>query len=312
MNSIILKVFAIGIIPLCSCLLIEEENEIKEIENNAPTQEVEPHRYGGWYCPDNFTKFAPIALQNWSDVPVVQDRLPTEKEIEMGHSLISVDTVKYPNTRALNMKLPALAKHFNYSTQREEIIIVIQALNIEQDSIVGFRYLNGGNGSARLNEVDLITQKTASKYENGEYVCLNLEINAPKNKVWDLISKKEYENTFKTIFDKDKKLPSDWRQKSNINFTYLNHGEVANKFVSENFYGACYIQNDYQNNNYSEKLFLTRGKDADKTVFKIVCGPYLKDYQEQKAILERWTKKIKVESETVKRHPKVKPLLPGE
>jgi len=49
--------------------------------------------------------------------------------------------------------MPKLVRYYNEYSKREDLIIVIQAINVENDSIVGFRYLNGGNGSARLNEV---------------------------------------------------------------------------------------------------------------------------------------------------------------
>ena len=46
--------------------------------------------------------------------------------------------------------MPKLARFYNIHSGKRELVIIIQALNISNDSIVGFRYLNGGNGSARL------------------------------------------------------------------------------------------------------------------------------------------------------------------
>ena len=31
---------------------------------------TEPHKYGGWYCPDNLNGFPPVDITNWKNVPL--------------------------------------------------------------------------------------------------------------------------------------------------------------------------------------------------------------------------------------------------
>ena len=68
------------------------------------------------------------------------------------------------------MKMPKLARFNNIHSGKRELIIIIQALNISNDSIVGFRYSNGGNGSARLNEVTLLSDNEIEKISLSQFV----------------------------------------------------------------------------------------------------------------------------------------------
>ena len=63
----------------------------------------EPHKYGGWYCPDNLNGFPAVDISNWESVPVVNGRMATKEETHNGISLIFVDDLKYPNAKALDI-----------------------------------------------------------------------------------------------------------------------------------------------------------------------------------------------------------------
>ncbi len=63
-------------------------------------------------------------------------------------------------------------------------------------------------------------------------------------------------------------------------------------------YGCFYVQNDYENFNYTEKFFLVEDEKTGVTELKIVCGPYKEDYEIQKNILADWGQKVKEMSET--------------
>ena len=107
------------------------------------------HPYGGWYCPDNFG-FQPVNILELEQVPAIWDRLPTQEEARNGTSLIYVDSAKYPDAQVLEMELPRLAKVYMPFKEMSELIIVIQAVVIGEDTIVGYRFPSGGNGSASL------------------------------------------------------------------------------------------------------------------------------------------------------------------
>ena len=112
--------------------------ELNLVGQNYTDVKSEPHRYGGWYCPDNLNGFPAVDIADWKSVPVVNDRLPTKEEAQSEASLIFVDREKYPDAKALDMTMPKLALFYNESAQREDLVIVIQAFNVQNDSIVWF------------------------------------------------------------------------------------------------------------------------------------------------------------------------------
>lgn len=271
-------------------------NQLKNEDSKKETvqQKHEPHQYGGWYCPDNLNGFPPVNIRDWDKVPVVNGRMATKEETQNGTSLIFVDLEKFPNAKPLNMTMPKLAKFYNEYSKREEYIIVIQALNIDNDSIVGFRYLNGGNGSARLSEVKFVQENSVEKIPNSRFVTYNITINAPQNVIWEVLTSTKHTKALQTIFDKENKLKSNWRNTSNVNFYYANHGNLTAEYGSQLF-GNFYIQNDYAN--YGEKFFLHNQRGANETELKIVCGPFEEEFETQQKIMENWAKKVKELSE---------------
>jgi hypothetical protein len=278
---------------LASCSQNDKPQEVKKIETKKTT---EPHRYGGWYCPDNLIGFPAVSINDWKNVPVVNGRMATKEETQNGTSLIFVDLEKYPDAKPLDIKLPKLARFFNYSSNKEELIIVIQALNISNDSIVGFRYLNGGNGSARLNEVKFLSNDEINAIPSSQFVSLNIKIDATKNEVWNILTKPEYIKTLQPIFDKENKL--NWDNTSKVNFKYLNKKAITADFA-DNLFGNQYIQIDYEIDDYQyvEKFLISENHEAKTSELLIVCGPYYDDFEIQKEILMNWGEKVKELSE---------------
>lgn len=298
-----------GLVILCIFFLIalsscsqntpssENKNEDKSAEKESIKKE-KPHRYGGWYCPDNLFGFPPVDINNWENVPVVNGRMPTKEETQNGTSLIFVDTENYPDAKALDMQMPKLAKYYTRSSGKEEIIIVIQALTISNDSLVGFRYLNGGNGSARINEVTFLSNNEIKNIASSRFVRLNIDINATKDKIWGVLTGPEYYTTLQAIFDKENSLKRDYNNVPKVNFKYLNAGTTTSEFAGD-LYGNKYIQidselDDYQ---YVEKFLLGENEKTKKPELIIVCGPYGVDFEKQKNILEEWSQKVKELSE---------------
>lgn len=258
--------------------------------------EVEPHKYGGWYCPDNLNGFPAVDIADWSKVPVVNGRLATKEETQTEAALILVDTEKYPNAKPLDIKMPKLATIYNRSAGREDIIIVIQALNIDNDSIVGFRYLNGGNGSARLNEVKILTEKETDKITTSKFVSMDIDISANQLQIYEVITRTENESALHPTFDKGNKLDKTWRTKSNVNYKYTNSGKLTSEYAGK-LYGCYYVQNDYEKLSYTEKFLLLEDEKTGITTLKITCGPYVDDFETQKSVLTQWSKKVKELSE---------------
>ncbi len=298
-NQITTVITFLCLVSITACSQ-EEKPEIEE-NGNTPIVEVEetvqePHQYGGWYCPDNLNGFPAVDLENWNDVPVVNGRLCNQEESRNGTSLIFIDTAEYPNAKPLDIQMPQLASFFNHSSQREEVVIILQAIQVQEDSIVGFRYLNGGNGSARLNEVDFISENAAAKKTEGKFISLKVDVQATQDEIWEVITSRDRTEELTATFDTDNLLGENWRAKTNVNFAYPKANEATAHFGDIHF-GSYYVQNDYKSNGYSEKIFLGEDIETHETELIMVCGPFTDDYQKQLSIMQNWTQKVKELSE---------------
>lgn len=296
-----IKVFII-ILILTSCSLNKTTNETpvsKNIQANSekPVKKTH-HNYGGWYCPDNLNGFPPVDIEKWKEVPVVKNRLPNKEETQNGTSLIYIDSLEYPNAKPLDIELPKLARYYNQSSKKNELIIVIQAIKVLNDSIVGFRYLNGGNGSAWLTEVNFLNQEDINQLIPSKFVALNVNIDAPQDSIWKILTKPKYYKDLQPIFDRDNKFTNLLTRTSSINFKYPNAGILTAEYADDLF-GNKYAQIDYELDDYQyvEKFLLLENQKNKTTELKIVCGPFQSDYETQKTILEHWIEKVKELSE---------------
>lgn len=284
----------LGVVALWACAKTnKEENLAKDHLTCQKTLIVpqEPHRYGGWYCPDNLFGFPAVDIANWENVPVVNGRMPTKEETQNGTSLIFVDQDKYPNSGIIDMKLPRLAKFENRYTNRIDDIIIIQAVQINEDSIVGFRFVNGGNGSARLKEVNLMSEKEVNAMPKSKFVTKSISLNTSPDMLWNIMTKPENLVVFEDILESNG-LMTEWRRKTNVNFHYPKAGNVTASF-GDKLFGNYYVQNDYENSNYTEKFFITENEDTKTIEFKVVLGPFESDFDVQNSIIDKWLKKVK-------------------
>ncbi len=285
------------LIALCfaSCTSYSQ-NDDGVTKQNSETTKTAPHRYGGWYCPDNLNGFPAVDITEWKNVPVVNGRMATQEETQSGKSLIFVDAEKYPNAKALDIPMPKLASFYSDYTKRDELIIVIQAINVDHDSIVGFRYLNGGNGSARLNEIRFLANEEIALIPSARFVSQTIEIKATQEAIWNVLTQPEYTEALEHIFDKDKTLSPNWRKSSNVNYHYQPAGNTTSSY-GEKLFGNYYIQNDYDGLMYTEKFLLLENQENNTTELKIVCGPFGDDFEAQKHQINKWAKEVKALSE---------------
>lgn len=301
-NPIANSILIISLIALISCC--ENERNVMTtaqtvIVENQEEKTYQPHQYGGWYCPDNLIGLPAVDIANWKNVPVVNDRLPTEEETSNGTSLILIDTEMYPDAKPLAIRMPKLARFYNHNANRTDLVIVIQAVYVDKDSIVGFRYLNGGNGSARLNEVEFLSDAEIAKIPAGKFVSHDIEINAKPTVIWEIMTNMVNSTSLRSTFDPSSKLPANWRDETNINFNYVNSGKSTSGY-GDLLFGNYYAQNDYENNAYTEKFLLIEDKNTGITTLKIVCGPFIDDYDTQKNVINNWAAQVKTLSEKAK------------
>ncbi len=277
-----------------------EDSKVEESIAKGNPKKQEPHKYGGWYCPDNLNGFPAVDIKNWESVPVVNGRLATREETQNGTSLIYVDDEKYPDAKPLDMKMPKLARFYNIHSGKEEIVIVIQAINISNDPVVGFRYLNGGNGSARLNAVKFLSDNEIKNISSSRFVTLNIKINATKDEVWNVLTKPEYTKTLQAIFDKENTFMARWDKGVKVNYAYPHGGAITSEFAG-GVWGNQYIQIDCEKGDYQyvQKFLVSENDETKKSELHIVCGPYGDDFKDQKVILNNWIQKVKALSEKI-------------
>jgi len=107
--------------------------------------------------------FPPVDIKSWNTVPVVNGRLPTYEETQNGTALIYYDINKTPDAKAYNMTLPKLASFFCPATKKAETVIVIQIVQTEKETVAGYRFLTGGNGTHDLRDFHFLTDSEIKK-----------------------------------------------------------------------------------------------------------------------------------------------------
>lgn len=291
LNFKLLFILSVGVYSSCAQNKDPFEEKIEKIVPQI-NKKPEPHRYGGWYCPDNLNGFPAVDIQDWRSVPVVNGKFATDDDFEKGASLIKVDTEKYPEAKVLPIQLPKLAKFYNRYSKREDLIIVIQAFSIQEDSIVGFRYLNGGNGSARLSDVKFLSEVEIGVLPKAEFVTVEIEINNNQEEIWKVLIDDKYKEELFTVINQ-----SSEEKELGVNFKNTNTGKVTNGY-GDKLFGNYYIQNDFEKLNYTEKFFLVENDSGSSTTLKVVCGPFVEGVASQKDKIENWAKKVKELSES--------------
>ncbi len=274
-----------------------ENNKADKTLEKVNTKHQEPHRYGGWYCPDNFG-FTPVDIMKLDEVPAIADRLPTEQELHDNMSLINVDTEKYPDARALEMDLPRVASIYSERKGMSELIIVIQAIVVQEDSVVGYRFANGGNGSAWLSDVTFLSEDEVAGMGSLPFFYSKSVLNATTKEIWSAISKTDYFKQLGQKFDKKEFFSSEWDSKTQAHLNLDTDGEKASGYVGM-VYGNYYLHIDYNRDgfHYSEKLLMMENHEDSTTQLFFASGPFPEDFEKHKANLDSWVKAITKDSE---------------
>ena len=301
---------ALGLLSFFSCDNLEHNTdkgnniatETKQLsaesEPQKENQRREPHQYGGWYCPDNLNGFPVVDFLDWADVPVVNGRMATQEDTWNGSSLMFIDMAKYPDAKTMDITTPKLARYYNEYSQNDELIIVIQAVTVENDSVVGFRYINGGNGSARFNEVEFLTDSEVENLKSSRFISQTIAIDAKAKDIYTVITDPIYAKRLGEGFYEKAIYESDWSRDSKVvvkdaTGVVLRTGRLTAAWPS------LYIQIDYNFDgaNYVEKLFLSSDEKGENTELILVAGPFNDNFNEQKESWNSWCHTLKVLSE---------------
>lgn len=287
----------ISFILTTSCGQNEGTTHVEKPTVEQPKHQ-EPHSYGGWFCPDNFGGFPPIDVQHLDQVPVVADRLPTKEETSNGTSLMYFDPTEYPDAKPLEMALPQVARIHSKHNGINELIIVIQAAVIGVDTVVGYRFPSGGNGTAWYKEVSFLSDQEADDLGPAPMVYHSMEISASKENIWKAIAQTEYAQQLATLFDKKAFFESDWTNESGVDLRYETENERATGIVAD-VWGNLFvhIDYDYQGFHYAEKVLLLENAAENTCELHIASGPFPKDFEAENTVWKNWLQEVKTLSE---------------
>lgn len=283
---------------MTSCNQTKEIKDQEEAEFKPMMNYKDAHSYGGWFCPDNFGGFPPVDIQELDAVPVVNDRLPTLEESRNGTSLMYFEEGQVPDARPVEMTLPKLARHYSHHNGINEIVIVIQAVVIGKDTVVGFRYPSGGNGSSWYDEVTFLTDEEVAAAGPTPYVYLRAEIDGSIKDIWNAVIQTSYADKMGRRFDKKEFFSSEWTPESKARLEYHTEDERAAGYIT-NMYGNFYMHIDYDKKDahFSEKMLVSGKSDEKSGELHIVSGPYPEDVEKQRAIWQKWIDEVKELSE---------------
>jgi hypothetical protein len=311
--KIVLLLLLSHLFVLSSCSQEDPRNRVEVVEGEA--KKVEPkearasHPYGGWYCPDNLFGFPAVDIDTFQQLQVITDRLPTREETRSGQSLIFVDVEKYPEARPIEANLPRLARYYNEHTEKDELIIVIQALEIGQDSVVGFRYVNGGNGSSWWDEVRFLEAKEIQAERATSFVSEQIDIEANRSNIWKVLTDSTFAKTLAADLGDGVYKDSDWVRDAKVyNKNLLGVTLSVGKLTA--IWPEMYIQMDYKFNgqHFVEKVFLHQREQDGLTTMQFVAGPYGEDFENRKRYWKKYLTQLKVLSEQIYVAEQLNPL----
>ena len=290
--------FATLILFSCAQQDLPKKSSKEDANAQAPEEHKKQHPYGGWYCPDNILGFPPVDIAQLYTVPVITDRLPTREEARSEQSLMYIDTAEYPNARPFNLDLPRLARFYNPHTEKQELIVVIQAVNIGQDSVVGFRYINGGNGSAWLDEIRFISDSEQKTLGESHFASFNMEISAGKDRVWEVLTSTDFADQIWHILYPNATVISDWQRHSEV-LVRDDSGKTQKIGTVTVTWPELYIQVDDNTDgqHYVEKFLILENKEKNTVQLHLVAGPLIENYSERAAKWRAWLLKVKGLSE---------------
>ena len=299
-NKLLIPTFISMLLLIAACHNQEASSELSaSTEKLDPviTKKADPHRYGGWYCPDNFG-FVPIDIQELDQVPAITDRLPTQEELHDHKSLIAVDTEKYPDARAMDMELPRVGRIYSQQKGMSELVVVIQAIIVSEDTVVGYRFPNGGNGSAWLSEVTFLSEDEVAELGPQPFFFSKSVVNASKEEIWKAAADTDYFKLLGNKFNEQDFFSSEWTVDGEAYLNLETDGEKAKGYTGTVF-GNAYLHIDYNRDgfHYSEKLLMIENLEDNTTVLFFAAGPFPQDFDNQNSKWNTWFQTVKTASE---------------
>lgn len=277
---------------------LQKEITTNETESAEPVRKRRPpHPYGGWYCPDNFG-FEPVDISQLQLVEAISHRLPTEEELKDHKSLIKVDLQENPNAKALDMDLPRVARVYSNANGIYELAIIIQAIVVDVDTIVGYRFVNGGNGSAWYSDVEFLSENEVDNMGARPFFFGKQTLKASKEDIWRAMCRTDYARGLAEKFNQQFLFFAEWDQVQEAILEYESADEAANGFIGTVF-GNAYLHIDYMRGDlhYSEKMLILENEEKGTTEVFFAAGPFPENGAVKQAEWQDWFNKLVASSE---------------
>jgi hypothetical protein len=98
--------------------------------------------------------WGPIEIDKWDETPYLAHRVATEKDVIEGTATFYISGAN--NHKQIDIKLPSMAILIDQDTHEELKVIIIQAEQADDRQLIGYRFIDGGNGVCTMDEVKLI------------------------------------------------------------------------------------------------------------------------------------------------------------
>lgn len=272
---------------------LDPEASISKAQDASEEVETErkkrpPHPYGGWYCPDNFG-FEPVDVSQLQLIEAISHRLPTEEELKDHKSLIKVDLKEHPNAKALDMDLPRVARVYSNANGIYELAIIIQALVVDADTIVGYRFVNGGNGSGWYSDVEFLSESEVAKMGARPFFYGKSTVKASKEDIWRVMCRSDYARGLAEKFNQQFLFFAEWDAVDQAHLEFESEEEVANGFIGTVF-GNAYLHIDYMRGDlhYSEKMLLLEDAESGNTEIFFAAGPFPNNSESKQTEWQQW------------------------
>jgi hypothetical protein len=98
-----------------------------------------------------------IDLASWRETPHKKADVASEQVVKDGTAVFYIRPDGNDH-RILEVKVPSLAFFFDPETKERNIVVVIQGERVGDEELIGFRYLNGGNGICTVSELEFVDE----------------------------------------------------------------------------------------------------------------------------------------------------------
>jgi len=96
-----------------------------------------------------------IDIKSWDKTPAINGRVANEDDVKKGLAIYFIKNNGVDHS-AYKIELPKLAYLTDADTKKEELVVVIQVECTPQDTVAGYRNIDGGNGACMLYELNFL------------------------------------------------------------------------------------------------------------------------------------------------------------